>query len=242
MKSLFNRRRNAPNSDDQLYADGLLDASDPRAAYHIGHKDALARKLLEDYRTQRTPALRFALERLLDFRLCSLIAYHMCRELFGSYGSEYLRDNDDLSAMLGMELLPMPTGRLADTGCNGSLALPVRYRGYGYPLNSPSHVGQLFQVNLCAFAEPATRLAFLDWEHGEFRPIKGLRFVNTEGRWQIYETDRSITDDMTAVFLNERNADVRIEIAHVLPDGSMPLIYRYCNVEADIDFGKQSLR
>lgn len=242
LKAFFARRapvtgphRPMLEDDEHIYDQVILPVDDARGVYHIGHKNMLARKLVEDYIKQQTPTIKFVLDRKLDMRLCSLMSYYFAREFFSSYGADFFSENREIAQVLGLELKTMSSGRLSDMGHDGSVLLPVKYRGFGYPLNSPNFIGQQFQINLCAFAEPRPRLAFLDWQQGNFEVIKGLKHIGTDGRWEIFEVDRFSTDDMTAIVMNDRRSDVRVEVAHLLPDGSMPLIYRFSNVEADIE-------
>lgn len=247
LKSFFARRTQDAgrdgivfDNDRSVYEPVALDISDGRRPYHVGNKVVMADKLFHDYVSQRSPVVKFVLERMLDFRLCSLIACNLAKEYFSAYGADFVRDSRELASVLGLELLRMPTGRLADTGHHGSLALPAKYRGFGYPINSPSHVGQLFQINLCSFAESNPRLAVVDWQQGAFRVVKGLKHIGTDGRWEILEIDRSTTDDMTALLLNERKSEVEVEIAHLQPDGSMKIVYRFSNMESNLEYGRKN--
>lgn len=237
-RSSSNRQSSSkPESKKNIYQPIALSETDAAASYHVGHKDILARKLVSDYISLHTPTIGFLLERMLDIRLCSLITYHLCTELFGSYGTTFLRDNPELGTILGMRLLPMPSLRLADTSGTGIFPAPVKFRGFGYPVTSPGHTGHQFQINLCAFAEPHPRLAVTDWKGGNFEPVKGLKHIGTDDKWEIFEVNPNLTDDMTAILIDDNRDKVQVEVCHILPDGTMPMIYRFSNLPSDIEFG-----
>ena len=197
----------------------------------IAEKDELARWLVATLVKSGSVSLPFMLERMLDVRICSLVAYYLATELFSSYGATFAAENEAIVRALGLQAEVMPSGRIADVGQTTSLIMPAKYRGYGNPMNSPESRGHLFQINMCSFSEKNPVIGYQDWLGSPIIPFKGMTACGTSGAWKLFELDLTKTDDMTAVFLCPSKGNIQIELAHFKADEEMPrMFYRQSTV------------
>lgn len=198
----------------------------------IAEKDELARWLVATLVKSGSVSLPFMLERMLDVRICSMVAYYLSTELFSSYGATFAAENAAIVKALGLHAELMPSGRIADVGQTCSLIMPAKYRGYGNPMNSPESRGHLFQINMCSFPEKNPVIGYQDWLGSPIIPFKGMTQCGASGAWKLFELDQSKTDDMTAVFLCPSKGNIQVELAHFKADEETPrMFYRQSTVK-----------
>ncbi|MBD5308666.1 MAG: hypothetical protein K2J18_02095 [Paramuribaculum sp.] len=191
----------------------------------IAEKDELARWLVATLVKSGSVSLPFMLERMLDVRICSMVAYYLATELFSSYGATFAVENEAVVKALGLHVEIMPSGRIADIGQTASPIMPAKYRGYGNPMNSPESRGHLFQVNMCSFAEKNPVIGYQDWLGSPIIPFKGMTPCGSSGAWKLFELDQMKTDDMTAVFLCPSKGNIQIELSHFKSDEDTPRMF-----------------
>lgn len=200
----------------------------------IAEKEELARWLVATFIKSGSVSLPFVLERMLDFRFCSLTAYYLSLEIFSSYGVTFVGESIPVINALGLTPEKMPSGRVSDVGQTTSLAMPAKYRGYGNPINSPESRGHLFQINMCSFAEKNAVIGYQDWNGASIVTFKGMKPCGTSGAWKLFELDPSRTDDMTAVFLCNSQSNLQIELAHFVEGEEKPrMFYRYSSTRGE---------
>lgn len=206
----------------------ILSNDDPACVTDTSHKLALADRIVDNYLQSGGDLLPFAIPRMVDIRLCSFMAYRLAKDLFGPEGFDLHSSHPELAKYIGLKLSHSGGKLMTDSGLEGWVLLPVKFRGYGYPINSPMHKGNLFQINLCAFPEDGAFISISDTGSNGAVPVKGLCEIGVDSEGgKIFRIDRTLTDDMTAVFINPLLLDEQLEVKRILRDGTSETIYRF---------------
>lgn len=200
-----------------------------RGAVDEKHKRELAFKLAKGYVEWGDPFVIQILERMVDVRMCSLIGYNLAVALFESGGASVAEQHPEILQLMNLDLTLTAGRTVIDHSFVTSFLMPVKYRGYGHPVNSRDNLGHLFQVNLCSFPVDSMYIGYKDNHDGDLNVMKGLVSEGYNNGWRIYRLDPDTTDDMTAVFtVDSLLPDRLIEICHytgVLSES--PFIYRF---------------
>ncbi|MCM1029272.1 MAG: hypothetical protein NC342_06795 [Pseudoflavonifractor sp.] len=195
----------------------------------LADKDALAQWIVANFLKNGSATLSSVLERQADVRFCSLICRHLAQAVFSSLGPDLFDRIKNEAEAMGYRLAVQRSGRLADTRSNASMVTPAKYKGYGATLNNPTQRGHLFQVNMLSFVDDKPIIGVLEApQRDTLYVVKGAREVGARGPWRLFELDRALSDDMTALMIKPEREDVRVEFAcfDSLDDINYKIIYR----------------
>lgn len=207
----------------------LPDDIGPDGAVDEQFKSTFAHRLAKSYLDWGDTFVPQVLERMVDIKLCSLIPYFIARRVFGPGGADIVKSRPDILDLFRLEITTTEGHNVIDHSFGASILLPVKYRGYGHPVNSREHIGHLFQVNILSFPGESHILGYRDTAEGSIEIIKGMKPVGNFGRWDLFELDLALSDDTTALFtLAPPFGDRLVEVCHFNPDkGHASIIYRF---------------
>ncbi|MCH5245357.1 MAG: hypothetical protein J1E84_02750 [Muribaculaceae bacterium] len=210
-------RRDLP---DDMGRGGAIDES---------YKWSIAKRLVKGYIDWDDPLVPQVLDRMLDVRLCSMITYHIARSLFASGGADIVERSPEIAELFGMETSSTEGHSLIDHSFETSFVMPVKYRGYGHPVNSREHMGHLFTVNMLCFPTDSRIIGYRDSNNGDISIVKGMRREGTHGSWKLYSLDPALSDDYTAIFTIAPPISHNIvEVCHYIPSANETFfIYRF---------------
>lgn len=198
-----------------------------RGAVDEEFKLEMARALADGYLEWGDRIVVQVLERLLDVRLCSMITYRLAVALFDVGGAAVLERRPELERLMNMDLSVTAARNVIDHSFDTRLMMPVRYCGYGHPVNSREHLGHLFQVNMCSFSSASRIIGYRDNHDGDIEIIKGMVKEGNAGGWHLYRLDPDMSDDLTAIFtVASVLPDRLIEVCHFKEEDT-PVIYRF---------------
>lgn len=234
LKKIFGRGRrrqsfaplevNDPIPEVEEYNDADIGES---GAVNEAHKWSLARKLVDNYAAWRDGFVPLLLMRLLDFRICSMIGYHLAVRIFDEGGYHFLHDHAELYDLLKISDDNTMMDKVIDTGVATTAVMPVKYRGYGHPVNSAVHVGHLFLINNSSFPSDSMLLGYRDSAGGAVAPVKGLRVMGEREGWTLVQLDNTLTDDLTAIFTTALKPGTIVEMCHFDGEADPTIIYRF---------------
>ena len=159
------------------------------------------------------------LEKDPDWRMRSLVGYHLMRKLFDdeTFLPEQKLEMTNVQQPLSREYWELPL-------CAMFPASQVdAYSSAGYYIGCNNG----YLINLCSFVEESPVIGYryvCDSVFSETQILKGLvpyHDAGLKGRypdWEFYRVDRSKTDDMTAMLATDFAHVHRVEIAHLCPD------------------------
>lgn len=170
-----------------------------------------------------TPALTFDLLQLYetdpDWRMKSLVGYHLMRKFL-----------DDDTFMPKAEF-QMDNVQRPFSGMYWRLPYCAIFPAYHVNMYSfvdcKSDCADGFLINLCSFVEESPIIGFryaCDCVVSGTKIIKGLvPYINQYVQesypgWEFFQVDKSLTDDMTALFVIDFAHVYRVEIAHYTKD------------------------
>ncbi len=213
----YDSRRALP---DDIGSDGLLD-------YEF--KNNMANSLAKSYLEWGDPMVGELLARLIDIKMCSMIAYRMAVALFEVGGASLLENRPEIEDLFNLVLSVTGGRNVVDSSFEASFILPVKYRGYGHPINSRDDLGHIFQVNISCFPPDSRLIGIKSSSEPVLNILKGMRHVEDYKIWSLFELDPTLSDDLTALFSIETMGDNRmIEICHFTGnDVDSPIIYRF---------------
>lgn len=150
-----------------------------------------------------------------DFKMCSLVAYKLVRELFDTKSS--LDKNIIASTWGGEYFLGWPL--------KGPIWLPIRY------LVGDMCFGRVFAMNICAFSSKDSIIGMRDTKHNyphpgrAFRILKGLKYIGDYKEWTMFKLDPSSTDDMTAMLYTYHEKNFDLQFAHFPHEGGYRVLF-----------------
>ena len=163
--------------------------------------------------------LMHALDGELDWRMKSLVYYHLIRRLMddGTFAPEQKIEMENVQRPFDARTWYLPS----------AVAFPVYDAGIHTFTDCFKGGETSFVVNLCAFVEenPVIGFRYACKEiYGDTILVKGLvphhddALQSMYPSWEFYRADRSLTDDMTAIFGKEFCHVFRAEVAHLDPE------------------------
>lgn len=173
--------------------------------------------------------LMYAVEGDPDFRLRSLVGYHLMRGLLddGTFTPEEALEMENVQRPFSPSCWRLPYA-----------AMFPAYSAFVYTFAAEEgeELGSDgFIINLCAFVEKSPVIGFryaCRETYGNTMLVKGLVPYNDEELqarypdWEFYEADSAATDDMTAFLTRNFGHVFRVEIAHLdKTDGRLHRIY-----------------
>ena len=191
------------------------------------HKLALAEQLVEKYDAGEEAYLPQILERRLDSRICSMIAYHLALRVFDIDGRRYLESHPGLIDLLHLDFSTTREGRPVNYGVDLSQLMPVKYRGYGHPVNSVLHHGHLFVVNILCFPTFSRTIGIRATGAERIEVVKGMEPIGRVDDLWLYALNPELTDDPNAIFTCPVESGSLLEVVHYTGADDWPIIYRF---------------
>lgn len=156
-----------------------------------------------------------------DWRMKSLVGYHLMRKYLDddTFAPTKNLEMENVETLFSKEYWDLPTCAMFPAS-----QVDVYFDGLGLPYNRFSY-GYL--INLCSFMEdePVIGCRYVcESVLYEIQIIKGLVSYDDEEvkqrypGWELFKIDRSLTDDMTAIFVIGFANVHLIEIAHLDPE------------------------
>lgn len=194
----------------------------------LEHKNERAFNLVD---CSKTLSLQFLLLQVLeqepDWRVKSLVGYHLMRRYF---------DNDSFTPEFELDMenvqMPLPGKYWKYPACAMFPASQVNLLSFA-DYDAGNSDGYL--INLCSFVEEEPIIGYRHASEVVLSGpciVKGLvpyeddELQQRYPDWTFYKVDRSLTDDMTAVIASEFAHVHRVEIAHLsLEDHSLHRIF-----------------
>ncbi len=150
-----------------------------------------------------------------DFKMCSLVAYKLVRELYDPDGK---LDKNLIASTWGSKYdvcLPLME----------AIWLPIRYLG------GNMCCGRVFAINICAFSSRDSIIGIRDavypYPHpkGTFKILKGLKYIGDYKEWTMFKLDPSSTDDMTAMLYSNHEKNFDLQFAHFPHEGGYRILF-----------------
>lgn len=150
-----------------------------------------------------------------DFKLCSLVAYKLVRELF------------DTKSKFDKKSIASVWGGKYNTNfpLMGPAWLPVRYCGGNMCF------GRVFIFNICAFSSKDSIIgmrcvgASKAYPTAGFKILKGLKYIGDYKEWNLFKLDPDSTDDMTGMLYTTHEKNFDLQFAHFPHEGGYRILF-----------------
>lgn len=165
---------------------------------------------------------------LLDERLMCFVAYNVAKEIL-NYSMSVEQAQSMLSCSVGEGRVDNGSYLKGFTIASEEIHMPVRMRPGGDVHQGYRH----FIINLLCFntpkflmgcrcdSGPVYRMKY----HKGCKPM-GIQEALDGNQWTVFEVDRSLTDDFTAVFSNGLDGDGTVEVCDFINAGVPKVLFR----------------